>query len=261
MKRSCFTLVELLVVIAVITLLMALTIGVLHSSKQRAKSFLCMSRIRQLAVGLTMYEEENQTFPYGFRHGFTPPPGGYPGDPAYDMLGWWWFHSIQGYGNMNGGIFCCPSNSLRLPRLKRCVLYGNYGVNLSICKSTSHVQNRGEEFAGTPLAGGDVPQPSRTLLIVDSGYSVIGWWHATDVPPAPPGSGGEDMAYIPGLKINGDRNLPSGLKQDAVKGRHPAKTVNVGFADGHSGLTKAEDLFVEKSDDGYKNRTPLWLPK
>ncbi len=155
------------------------------------------------------------------------------------------------YDVTDNSIFRCPSKSITNPKFKDEILYSNYGVNRSICKVDE-----------LPLPGiREIPRPEQTLLIVDSGYSVIGWWHATDVPPAPPGSGGEDMAYIPGLKINGDRNLPSGLKQDAVKGRHPAKTVNVGFADGHSGLTKAEDLFVEKSDDGYKNRTPLWLPK
>lgn len=249
-------------VIAIITLLAALTISVLRISKQRAKSLLCKSNIRQLAIGLTMYEEENQAFPYGFRHEFTPPPGGYPGDPAYDMLGWWWFHSIQGYGDTNGQkIFCCPSKSLRLPRLRKCILYGNYGVNLSICKSTSHTQNRGEEFAGTSLTGDGVPQPSRTLLIVDSGYSVISWWHVTDAPPSPlSGIRWENAAYIPGLEINEKRKLLSGVEQDAIEGRHPNKTVNAGFADGHVGTVKAEDLFVEKTADSYTNRNPLWSP-
>jgi len=107
----------------------------------------------------------------------------------------------------------------------------------------------------------DIPRPEQTLLIVDSGYSIIGWWHATDVPPALLGPGGEDKAYVPGLKINMEKNLPAYLKQDATIGRHPGKTVNVGFADGHSSREEAEDLFVEKSDDGYMDRTPLWLPK
>jgi len=153
----------------------------------------------------------------------------------------------------NNSMFLCPSKSITHPKFKDEILYGNYGVNRSICTA--------EKSDGPLLGRSDISYPSRTLLVVDSGYSVIGWWHATDVPPAPPGSTGEDMAYIPGLKINEDKNLPPYLKPDAEKGRHPGKTVNAGFADGHSSLTKAEDLFVEKSDDGYTNRTPLWLPK
>jgi len=262
MKRPCFTLVELLVVIAIITVLVALSIVALRGSKQRTKSLLCMSRIRQLAVGLTMYEEDNQTFPHGFRHKFVPPPGGYPGNPAYDRLGWWWFHSMQGYGDTDGAIFYCPSKSLSLPRLKRCILYGNYGVNRSICTIPNSAQSRSEEFDGTPLAGGDIPQPSRTLLIVDSGYSIITWWYATDVPPAPlSGTRGEDAAYIPGLEINKSRKLLPDQERDAVEGRHPNRTVNAGFADGHVSAVKAEGLFVKKTADGYTNRSPLWSPK
>jgi len=50
-------------------------------------------------------------------------------------------------------------------------------------------------------------------------------------------------------------------QQDAIYGRHPNKTVNVGFADGHVSRTKANDLFVEKTNDGYTNKSPLWVPK
>jgi prepilin-type processing-associated H-X9-DG protein len=108
----------------------------------------------------------------------------------------------------------------------------------------------------------DIPQPSRTLLIVDSGYSIISWWHAADVPPATlNGNMIEDTAYVPGLMINKDKNLKPGQEQDAIDGRHPNKTVNVGFADGHVARKKADDLFVEKNAETYTNKIPLWSPK
>ncbi len=262
MKRRCFTLVELLAVIAIITLLVALSISVLRGSKQRAKAILCMSRIKELTLGLTMYEDDNQTFPYGFHDTFVPPPGGYPGSAAYDRRGWWWFHLMQGYSDTNGAIFSCPSKSLGHPRLKDCILYGNYGVNLSVCRNPDDTQSRSEEFAGTPLAGGEIPQSSRTLLIVDSGYSIISWWHAADVPPPiPTTSPGEATAYVPGLEINKDRKLLPGQERDAVEGRHPNRSVNVGFADGHVNTGKAKDLSVDKTAHGYTNRIPLWSPK
>jgi len=71
----------------------------------------------------------------------------------------------------------------------------------------------------------------------------------------------EDTAYIPGLWINKQRYLWSGQEQDAVNGRHPNKSVNIGFADGHINRTEADDLFVEKIGDSHKNLSPLWLPK
>jgi len=135
-------------------------------------------------------------------------------------------------------------------------------VNRSICKSSDDRQSRREEFVGTPLSTSQIPSPGKSLLIIDSGYSIISWWHAVDEPPVILGNTIiEDTAYIPGLKINKNRNLWLGQEQDAIYGRHPNKTVNVGFADGHVSRTKANDLFVEKTNDGYINKSPLWAPK
>ena len=263
MKHRCFTLIELLVVIGIVAFLLAILIPVLHSVRQHAKALACSSRMRKLTLDLIMYETKNQAFPYGFRDSFTPPPGGYPGNAAYDRMGWWWFNVLEGYGDeTKKRTLRCPSKLLRHYNLTSNLLYGNYGVNRSICKSPDGIQSHWKEFVGVPLGRPDIPQPSRTLLIVDSGYSIISWWHATDVPPAPLDSNRkEDTAYVPGLKINKDKNLLFGQKQDAIDGRHPNKTVNVGFVDGHVARKKADDLFVEKTADTYTNRSPLWVPE
>ena len=72
----------------------------------------------------------------------------------------------------------------------------------------------------------------------------------------------EDNSYLPGLSLNEDRALlPEELKDDAINGRHVRKTVNIGFVDGHVTPQKADDLFVEKDNNGYKNLTPLWKPE
>jgi len=263
MKRPGFTLIELLVVIAVIALLTAILIPVLQSTKQRAKAVICGSNIKQLLVDLFMYETDNQNFPYGFYNTFTPPPGRSPGNFAFDRPGWWWFNYTSDYPGRNRGertTLWCPSRQIKDPKFDF-ILHGNYGVNRSICKSSDDIQRNREEFVGTPLRGSDIPHPAQTLLIVDSGYSIISWWHVTDVPPATLGSTIEDTAYVPGLEINKDRELWAGQEEDAVDGRHPNKTVNVGYVDGHSGRTKANDLFVEKTEDFYTNRSPLWSPK
>jgi prepilin-type N-terminal cleavage/methylation domain-containing protein/prepilin-type processing-associated H-X9-DG protein len=263
MKRPGFTLIELLVVIAIIALLAAILIPVLWSSKQRARAVLCGSNIKQLTVGLFMYETENQKFPYGFYNTYTPPPGGSPGNFTFDRPGWWWFNYTSDYPGRNRGertTLWCPSRRIIDPKFDF-VLHGNYGVNQSICKSSDDIQRNRDEFIGTPLRGSDIPHPARTLLIADSGYAIISWWHVTDVSPATLGSAIADAAYIPGLEINKDRDLRPSHEEDAVYGRHPNKTVNVGYVDGHSDRTKANDLFVEKTADAYKNRSPLWSPK
>jgi prepilin-type processing-associated H-X9-DG protein len=264
MKRSCFTLIELVVVTSIVVLLMAVLSAALRNSRQQAKSAVCSSNIKQLTIALLMYETENQTFPYGFRNTLTLPPGGYPGNITYDRTGWWWFNYISDYSTIGKGkktILWCPSRSIQDPKFDY-VLHGNYGINRSICKSSDDRQNRREEFVRIPLCTDDIPYPSRTLLIVDSGYSLISWWHVTDVPPVALGNTIiEDTAYIPGLDINKKRDFWPGQEQDAIYGRHPNKTVNIGFADSHVEKRKAESLFVEKTADGYRNKNPLWQPK
>jgi len=158
-------------------------------------------------------------------------------------------------------VLLCPSKSLGDTRLKNDILCGNYGVNQSICKSSSGRESH-SEFIGTPLCTSDISRPGETLLIFDSGYSMITWWHATDVSPVILGSNIiEDTAYIPGLKINVERDLWPGQEWDAIRGRHPNKSVNVGFADGHINRTKADDLFVGENSGSYINLSPLWLPE
>jgi len=164
-------------------------------------------------------------------------------------------------GTSEKQALCCPSKNLTDSDLKEDILCGNYGVNQSICKSATGRKSRAE-FVGMPLSTTDLPQPGRTLLIADSGYSIINWWHVTEKPPIALGSMIEDTAYIPGLRINEEgTNLWPGQQADAIDGRHRNKTVNVGFADGRVSRLKADELLVERTGDTYKNRSPLWMPK
>lgn len=58
--RCCaFTLVELLVVIAIIAILASLLFPVLARGKERGRRAKCLSNMRQLLVGMTMYADDN----------------------------------------------------------------------------------------------------------------------------------------------------------------------------------------------------------
>jgi len=264
MKPAGFTLVELLVVLSIIAFLAALLFPAFHSSREQARTTACEARVRQLAFALHAYEGDNQSFPYGFGGlGKMPPPGGYQGNAIIDPLGWWWFNFVGAVRyrtarDMNA--LRCPSKRLEDATLKRDILCGNYGVNRAICKSVGS-GSPGNEFEGAPLSIGAFRHPAMTLLVMDSGYSLICWWHAAKDPPVTFGNSIQDATYVPGLEINEQKILWPGQKQDAIGGRHPNQTVNIAFADSHAERRKARDLLVEKTNEGGWNYSPLWSPE
>jgi prepilin-type processing-associated H-X9-DG protein len=264
MRRFGLTLVELMLVTVIIAALLALLIPSLQKSRQQAKAAVCMSNIRQLNSVFSMYVNDSSKFPYGFDNTpDTSPPGGPVGNRLFDRPGWWWFNYLGEFYKKSWGsktIVLCPSKQIKQPGLKDNVLCGNYGVNLSICRMSTGDSNQ-NEFIGKPKAFSEVLRPAQTLLITDSGYAIISWRHAADVPPVKLGNTKmENTAYIPGLSINRQRQLWVGQEIDAFFGRHPQMTVNAGFTDGHVARTKAEDLLVKKTfDDRYENRSPLWV--
>ncbi len=263
MRRRAFTLNELLVVIAILALLMAVLFSALSKARQQARSLRCRANIRDLLISLHNYEAECQSLPYGFdvtRR--DKPPAFYQGIPLFDTPGWWWFDfaKVVRYKSAKGpNLLYCPSSRLGDPKLDRDPLCGKYGINRSLCKTRTGVKPYTEEFVGTPLSTTRLPHPGATLLIVDGGYSLICWYQAAAEPPVALGALYiEDTSYVPGLTINQGRNLWPGQISDAVSGRHPNKTVNVGFADGHAELKPADELMVEKEDGGGYSNMVLW---
>jgi prepilin-type processing-associated H-X9-DG protein len=106
----------------------------------------------------------------------------------------------------------------------------------------------------------------QTFLVADCGYAIITRWHAMKEPPIDLAKelGNDRTAYIPGLSINKGRDLWLSQMNDALKGRHPGKTINTGFVDGHLARIKAETFLVqpvESEEEPYPNLTPLWNPE
>lgn len=59
MRRAGFTLIELLVVVAIIGLLMSVLLPSLRAAREQAKSAVCSSNLRQLALGWQMYADDS----------------------------------------------------------------------------------------------------------------------------------------------------------------------------------------------------------
>jgi prepilin-type N-terminal cleavage/methylation domain-containing protein len=131
-KMGAFTLVELLVVIAVIAILAAILLPVLDKAKVRGQGIQCVSNLRQLTMGWQVYADENGGH-YAANASTPAPVGEDAGNPswvagvistsatsdntntallvgqAYEPFG-----SIGGYVK-NPGVYHCPGDHSQDP--------------------------------------------------------------------------------------------------------------------------------------------------
>jgi prepilin-type N-terminal cleavage/methylation domain-containing protein/prepilin-type processing-associated H-X9-DG protein len=115
--RRGFTLIELLVVIAVIAILAGLLLPALSRAREAAKRASCLSNLRQIGAGWTMYLSEWERFPsdennmvlgstFGGKTGNDAALGGaYPASER--LLNPYVQPGSEGSAYM---VFCCPSD-------------------------------------------------------------------------------------------------------------------------------------------------------
>ena len=81
-KSKGFTLIELLVVMAILSILMALLLPAIQTAKEKAKGNLCLTHMRQIALAINIFANENEgQLPHTGRMGRNP--GAHEGGYVY----------------------------------------------------------------------------------------------------------------------------------------------------------------------------------
>ena len=187
-KKPAFTLVELLVVIAIIGTLVGLLLPAVQAARESARRMSCLNNLKQLSLGMTLYETAKRRFPPGA----VTWVGEYVGKRAgpgdwYDDHGWYsqmgpfieqiaWSSTIDqsvSFSHENNDsprrqridLYGCPSDGLKRNEWESpwwARWRGNYVVNFG---NTTYGQTAkgGVAFGGAPFAPHQSARPSEIL--------------------------------------------------------------------------------------------------
>ena len=105
-NRKGFTLIELLVVIAIIAILAAILFPVFAKAREKARQTACLSNIKQLGLGMTMYMTDyDDTYPNVDNRADAVGSGAYTNDDLYNRG---WANHLNTYVKSTP-MFKCPS--------------------------------------------------------------------------------------------------------------------------------------------------------
>ncbi len=213
-KKRGLTLVELLVVVAIIAILIALLLPGFVGAKSKAQRIQCVSNLRQIGLALHGYLADNHVYPPGMRWAVTLEHQGFG-------------ISKPGTNFLKEGVWRCPTarisvHSATAGVIRLCYGYHTFGV-LRVGDFTNGLGLLGHARSDglpTPILESEVAVPSEMIAIGD-GFN-----------------GSRDLMRIPSKEL---------AKYGNTYSRHVGKA-NVLFCDGHVESPSLELLFDDPND-------------